>query len=256
MPIWLVAGLWGLLGSSALVIGAALAYLANFPRRLIADIMAFGCGVLISAVAYDLIEDGFLEGGLWPIVGGSLLGSAAYTIANIMVSRRGARHRKRSGDQQRHEQGKEDVNEESSGLAIAIGSMLDGIPESIVLGVGLLQGGNVSIAVLVAIFLSNLPEGLSSAAGMRRAGRSPIYVFGLWGGIALLSACASTLGAGLFGTASPWVLAMVNAIAAGALLTMIAETMIPEAVAGERSGTGILVVLGLLAAFVISQLGR
>lgn len=210
--------------------------------------MAFGCGVLISAVAYDLIMDGFEQGGLWPIVWGALIGSAAYTVANWAVSRQGGKHRKRSGDQQHSPE-----TSSSSGLAIAVGSMLDGIPESIVLGVSLLSGNGVSGAMLAAIFLSNLPEGLSSAAGMRNAGRSKSYVFGLWGGIALMSAIASLLGASLLGNASPWVLAVVNAIAAGALLTMIADTMIPEAVEGERGGAGALVVLGLLVAFAISQ---
>ncbi|NGP17275.1 ZIP family metal transporter [Devosia aurantiaca] len=249
MPIWVQAGLWGLLGSSALVIGAAIAFLVELPKRLIAGIMAFGCGILISAVAYDLIMDGYDQGGLYPIIGGALAGSAAYTVANWLVTRNGGKHRKRSGKEP-------DPNTTSnSGLAIAIGSMLDGIPESIVLGVSLLDGNGVSFAVLVAIFLSNLPEGLSSAVGMKKAGRSKTYVLGLWAGIAVLSALAAMLGAALLGDASPWLIAMVNALAAGALLTMIADTMIPEAVEGERGGTGLLVVLGLLVAFAIGQSG-
>ena len=248
MPIWAQAGLWGLLGSSALLIGAVLASLVRLPKRATADIMAFGCGVLISAVAYDLILDGFEQGGLWPVVCGTLIGSGAYTVANWAISRHGGQHRKRSGDQQHTRE-----TNASSGLAIAVGSMLDGIPESVVLGVSLLSGNGVSIAMLAAIFLSNLPEGLSSAAGMRNAGRSRAYVLGLWGGIALVSALAALLGASLLGNASPWLVAVINAIAAGALLTMIADTMIPEAVEGERGGAGALVVLGLLVAFAISQ---
>lgn len=249
MPIWVQAGLWGLLGSSALVIGAAIAFLVELPKRLIAGVMAFGCGILISAVAYDLIMDGYEQGGLYPIIGGALAGSAAYTIANWLVTRNGGKHRKRSGDRPAPHTASD------SGLAIAIGSMLDGIPESIVLGVSLLDGNGVSFAVLVAIFLSNLPEGLSSAVGMKKAGRSKTYVLGLWAGIAVLSALAAMLGAALLGGASPWLIAMVNALAAGALLTMIADTMIPEAVEGERGGTGLLVVLGLLVAFAIGKSG-
>jgi zinc transporter, ZIP family len=250
VPVWAQAGLWGLLGASALVIGAALAFLVSLPRQIIAGIMAFGCGVLISAVAYDLIMDGYEQGGFLPVAVGAVVGSGAYTLANWLVSRQGARHRKRSGEQQQSEEGSE-----GSGLAIAIGSLLDGIPESIVLGVGLLSGDGVSFAMLAAIFLSNLPEGLSSAAGMKNAGRSRRYVLVMWGSIALLSALAASLGAALLGDADPWVIAAVNAVAAGALLTMIADTMIPEAVEGERTGTGALVVLGLLAAFALSQSG-
>lgn len=246
MPLWAQAGLWALLGASSLILGAALAYLFELPKRLVAGIMAFGCGVLVSAAAYDLVLEGFEQGGIWPIAGGALLGSVAYTGANVLVGRSGGKHRKRSGHGQTSA-------EAGGGLAIAIGSLLDGIPESLVLGVGLLGGQGVSLPLLAAIFLSNLPEGLSSASGMRSAGRSPAYVFGLWGTIVLLSALAATLGAALLGGADPKLLALVNAFAAGGLLTMIADTMIPVAVAEEHNGTGLLVVLGLLAAFALSQ---
>ncbi len=248
MPLWAQAGLWALLGASSLILGAALAYLFELPKRLVAGIMAFGCGVLVSAVAYDLVLEGFQQGGIWPIAGGALLGSVAYTGAKVLVGRSGGKRRKRSGHGQTNA-------EAGGGLAIAIGSLMDGIPESLVLGVGLLGGQGVSLPLLAAIFLSNLPEGLSSASGMRNAGRSPAYVFGLWGAIALLSALAATLGAALLGGADPKLLAVVNAFAAGGLLTMIADTMIPEAVAEEHNGTGLLVVLGLLAAFALSQAG-
>ena len=246
MPVWLQAGLWGLLGGSSLVIGAALAYLVKLPTRVTAGVMAFGCGVLMSAVAYDLILEGHEKGGLPSIVLGALAGSLAYSLANWLVSRGGGHHRKRSGEQQAD-------SGAGGGMAIAIGSLLDGIPESVVLGVGLLGAGGISTAMLAAVFLSNLPEGLSSAVGMKKAGRSKAYVFGLWGGIALLSGLSACLGAALLGGASPVLLSMVNAVAAGALLTMIADTMIPEAVEGERGLTGLLVVVGFLVAFTLSR---
>ena len=119
----------------------------------------------------------------------------------------------------------------------------------------MLGGSGVSLPLLAAIFLSNLPEGLSSASGMKQAGRSRVYVFGLWAAIALLSGGAAMLGAAVLGGADPRLLALVNAFAAGGLLTMIADTMIPEAVEGEHDGTGLLVVLGLLVAFGLSQAG-
>jgi ZIP family zinc transporter len=197
MPIWLQAGFWGLVGASSLVAGAALAYLVKLPTRVTAGIMAFGCGVLISAVAYDLIMDGFRQAGIRPIIVGALAGSVAYTVANWLVTRNGGHHRKRSGNQQA------DANE-GGGMAIAVGSLLDGIPESVVLGVGLLGGGGVSVSMLAAVFLSNLPEGLSSALGMRKAGRSTAYVFGLWITIAVLSGGASLLGAALLGHSPCW----------------------------------------------------
>lgn len=247
LPLAVQAGVWAMLGASSLLLGAAAAYIFKLPARVTGGVMALGCGILISAVAYDLILEGFEQGGMGAIMIGALVGSAAYTLANWLVSRSGGRHRKRSGQQQQ--------TDGSGGLAIAIGSLLDGVPESVVLGTGLLAGGGVSPAMFAAIFLSNLPEGLSRATGMRKAGRSKTFVFGLWGGIAVLSGSAALAGATLLGDASPELLAMVNAVAAGALLTMVADTMIPEAVEGERGGTGLLVVLGLLAAFALSHAG-
>jgi ZIP family zinc transporter len=248
MPVWLSAGLWGLLGASSLVLGAALAYLAKMPRWANASIMSFGCGVLISAVAYDLLEDGYQEGGIWPIVMGALVGSIAYAVADYLVSAGGGHHRKQSGGQQEHA-GK------GGGIAIAIGSLLDGIPESVVLGLSLLAGKGVSVTMFAAIFLSNFPEGLSSAVGMRNAGRSAGYIFGLWITIAVLSGLSSLGGAAFLRGASPQLIASVNAVAAGALLTMVVNTMIPEAIGEEQKATGILVVIGLLIAFSLSNAG-
>jgi zinc transporter, ZIP family len=247
MPMWVSAGLWGFLGASSLIVGAALAFVLKLPRWATAGIMSFGCGVLISAVAYDLLEDGFQEGGILPIVGGAVAGSIAYAVADWLVSRNGGHHRKQSGG------GEQQNASEGGGLAIAIGSLLDGIPESIVLGLGLLSGHGVSLAMLTAIFLSNLPEGLSSALGMKAAGRSKTYIFGLWVTIVVLSALASSIGAAAFGSAPAQVIAAVDAIAAGALLTMVVNTMLPEAVRGEQNLTGSLVVLGLLVAFALSN---
>src|SRR3954464_14117410 len=122
MPIWASAGLWGLLGASSLVLGAAVAFLLKMPRAVTAGIMSFGCGVLISAVAYDLLEDGFQEGGIWPIIIGAIIGTVACTLADWVISRNGGHDRKRSGDQQKNKS-------EGGGLAIAVGSLLDGIPE-------------------------------------------------------------------------------------------------------------------------------
>lgn len=246
LPIWLEAGLWGLLGGSALVIGAAIAYVVRLPRWVTTGVMAFGSGVLFSAVAYDLILEGFEAGGFRPIVIGALAGALAYTIADVLVSSRGGHHRKHSGDKQASAQ-------EGGAAAIAVGSMLDGVPESVVLGVSLVSGGGLSVAMLAAIFLSNLPEGLSSASGMRTAGRKPGFVLGLWTGIALLSGFSALLGAAFLAAASPVLLATVNAVAAGALLAMVVNTMVPEAVEGEGPWTGMLVVAGLLLAFAISH---
>ena len=247
MPTWLEAGLWGLLGGGALVIGALIAWFAPVPRKVVASVMAFGSGVLISAVAFDLMEEAARTGGLVATASGFLAGAVLYLAADLALARRGARHRKRSGDQQPSE-----AQQSGSGAAIAVGALLDGVPESVVLGLGLLSGGSVSLSVLAAVFFSNVPEGLSSAAGMKRSGRSAHYVFGVWGGIAVISGLSALLGYAALGDASPEAIAVITAVAAGAILTMIADTMIPEAFEDTHAWTGLITTVGFLTAFAIS----
>jgi ZIP family zinc transporter len=249
MPTWLEAGLWGLLGGGALVLGALVAWFVRVPRDVVAAVMAFGAGVLISAVAFDLMQEAEANGGLPATAAGFLGGALIYLGANAVLDRHGAHMRKRS-DNQPSEQ-----DQAGSGTAIAVGALLDGIPESIVLGLGLIAGGSVSPTVLAAVFISNVPEGLSSAAGMKRSGRSATYVFGVWGGIAVISGLASLFGYLALGDASPEAVAVITAVAAGAILTMIADTMIPEAFERTRTWTGVITTLGFLLAFTIHVLG-
>lgn len=249
----LEAGLWGLVGGSALVLGALAAWLFNLPGRLIAGVMAAGSGVLISAVAFDLMDEAFAQGGIMAAGGGFLAGALAYTLANIAVSRAGARHRKRSGLNPRESQA---AAHSDNGLAIAIGALLDGVPESVVIGVSLLDGGGVSLVTVAAVFLSNLPEGLSSAAGMKRAGRSPAYVFSVWGGIALASGAAAMLGHAALASAPPEAIAAVTAVAAGAILAMLVDTMIPEATEEVHEASGLIAVAGFFVAFILSKLAE
>jgi ZIP family zinc transporter len=250
VPIWLQAGWWGLVAGAALVVGALIAWFVRVPQRAVATIMAFGGGVLISALAFDLVDEAEQQGGLAPTVAGFLAGAAVYVAANVVLARHGARHRKRSQDQQPSED-----EDSGSGAAIAIGALLDGIPESVVLGLSLLAGGGVGVAVLAAIFISNVPEGLSSAAGMKRNGRSAAYVFGVWTTIAVVSALAALLGYVALGSAPPELIAVITAVAAGAILTMIADTMIPEAFETTRTWTGLITTVGFLLAFAIDRVG-
>ena len=143
---------------------------------------------------------------------GFAVGVVAYSAAGAALARQGARHRKRSGDQQPSE-----TEASGSGAAIAVGALLDGVPESAVIGVSLLGGSGVGVATVAAVFLSNLPEGLSSAAGMKRAGRSARYVFGVWGGIAVVSGLAALIYYVALGGAPPAAIAVITAVAAGAI---------------------------------------
>lgn len=251
MPMALQAGLWGLLSGSALLLGALVGWFVPLSRRTIAAIMAFGAGVLISALSFELIDEAWRQGGFAPVAGGFLAGAFVYTLANYWLSHRGARHRKRSPSKARDEQG---ANHPDNGAALAMGALLDGIPESIVIGVSLLAGKGVGLVAVIAVFLSNIPEGLSSAAGMKSEGKKLGGVMALWAGIALASGIAAGVGYIAFAGVAPEAVAFVQAIAAGAILAMIVDTMVPEAFEGTHDFAGLIAVTGFLAAFALSRL--
>ncbi|MFG3155561.1 ZIP family metal transporter [Streptomyces sp. NPDC048219] len=246
------AGLWGLLAGSALLLGASVGFGVRVPQKVIATVMAFGAGVLISAVSFELVGEAYDQAGLAPAAIGTILGAVAYTAGNLWLARRGARHRKRSGHHTAHVQPSE-AQQGGSGLALALGALLDGVPESAVIGVSLLDGGTVSLVTVAAVFISNVPEGLSSSAGMRKSGRSKGYVFGVWGAIAAASTVSAVLGYTVVGTFSPAVIAAVTAVAAGAILAMVADTMIPEAFEDAHLAIGLVTVSGFLVSFALSH---
>jgi zinc transporter, ZIP family len=248
VPTWMQAGLWGLFSGGALVVGAAVAWFVSVPRRVVASVMAFGAGVLLSALSFELVDEAESTGGLTPTVLGFLAGAVIYVAANVVLARRGARHRKRSEGLQPSE-----AEHQGSGAAIAIGALLDGIPESVVLGLSLVGGGGVGVGVLTAIVISNLPEGLSSAAGMRRSGRGAGYVFGVWGAIAVASGIAALLGCLLLQGAAPETVAVITAVAAGAILAMVTDTMIPEAFERTHVYAGLIATVGFIVAFGIGR---
>ena len=239
----LEAAFWGFVGGVALLIGAGIGLAVRVPPRVVGGVMAFGSGVLISAVAFDLVEEGFERSGTGPVLIGLAAGALAFSAGDLVLDRAGGNDRKRSGGQQAG----------GAAMAIALGAMLDGIPESAAIGVTLLDGGGVGVAMVAAVFLSNIPESLSAAVGLRKAGRSVRWIVGLWLGVAVVSAVAAAVGFAVLGGAPGSTVAAVQAFAAGAILTMLADTMMPEAFEDTRALTGILTCAGFVAAFVLSH---
>jgi ZIP family zinc transporter len=236
---------WGIVASSSLLLGGLIALRFRISSRALGLVMAFGAGVLISAVAYELVEEAFdIADGAGIVALGLFAGCAAFSLGDGLIDRLGGASRKRSrGDQA-----------SGSPLAIVLGIVLDGIPESIVLGLTVLTTGSVSVAFLVAVFLSNLPEAVAATSGLVAAGWRRSHVLGLWGTVMLASGLAALAGYALLENASPTTIAFINAFAGGAILTMLADTMMPEAFEHGGKLVGIFTTLGFAVAFAITAL--
>ena len=234
---------WGALGATALLIGSLIAYQLAPSRRVIAVVMALGTGLLIGSVSFELIDDA-LETRTVAGVGLSvLLGAAVFTVGDWLLTRRGGGERKDM----------EGAQAEGSPLAIVLGSVLDGIPESFVLGLTVLQGG-VSLSLLAGVALSNLPEGMSSSSGLKAAGWPRGRVVLMWSAVVLVSAVSAAAGYALLDPAGGLTGALVQGFAAGALLAMLTDTLLPEAYKVEGVLTGPLVVVGFAISLALSAI--
>ncbi|UYM04887.1 ZIP family metal transporter [Solicola gregarius] len=252
----LEATFWGLFGGGALLVGALLGLYVRASPRVIAAVMALGAGVLISAVAFDLTAEAYDAGGATSVVVGMALGSCTYYAGDRILVARGAHDRKRSRGQRPAECSSGTPSASAGGgAALALGALLDGIPESAAIGLSLLGGGGVGVAMVAAVFLSNIPEGWSSAAGMRHDGRTPGSILGLWAGIVLASGVSALLGYVVLDAADPVLIGGVQAFAAGAIITMLADTMVPEAYEEGGDAVGLITALGFTLAFLIDKVG-
>jgi zinc transporter, ZIP family len=219
---------WGALAASSLVIGAALGLARPWSRQLVGLVLGFGAGALISAVSFELAEEGVELAGAMPVAIGLGVGAITYFVASGRVAAMGG------------------------GAALALGAFLDGIPEQMVLGIGLAGGEPVSAGLLAAIFISNLPEAIGGATDMRREMHSPRQVALKWLWIAALCALATVLGYALADAASDELEAGINGFAAGALLVMLVDSMIPEATEQAGRTTGLVTALGFAVAAGLS----
>ncbi len=237
------AFLWGLVAGSSLVIGGWVALRVRIGGRVLGLIMAFGAGVLISAVAYELVAEAFQVGaGSGGVALGLAAGAVTFHCGDLLIGRLGGRSRKSS------------EGEQASGaaLGIVLGIVLDGVPEAMVVGLSLLEGGSVSVAVIAAVFLANLPEAMAATSGLAASAWSRGRILGLWAGVMLVTGLAALLGFALLDGASVRTLSFVLAFAGGAILTMLADTMMPEAFEHGGKQIGLATTLGFGLAFAIT----
>lgn len=237
---------WGFVAGASLLLGAFVALRVRPTQRANGLIMAFGAGVLISAVAYELVAEAIsADVSLGFVALGLGTGALAFYVGALLLDRAGGQQRKSS----------EGVQSEAPSLAIALGALLDGVPESIVLGLSFLTGEGVSVALLAAVFISNIPESIAATTGLSRAGWPRGRILLMWTAIAVASGLAAGLGYGIFANSSGLTGAFAQAFAAGAMLTMLADTMMPEAFRYGGRQTGLLTVLGFATALGLSLIG-
>jgi zinc transporter, ZIP family len=211
---------WGVLAASSLALGALIGLARPWPRKAVGLVLGFGAGALISAVSFELAEDGVKIAGGLPVAIGLGVGALTYFVASGRVAAMGG------------------------GGALALGAFLDGIPEQMVLGIGLASGDEVSIGLLAAIFVSNLPEGIGGATELKAAGRSRKQVLRLWLAVAVACSLATPLGYALIDITSDEFQGGINGFAAGALLVMLVDSMIPDATEQAGRTTGLVTALG------------
>jgi ZIP family zinc transporter len=252
--------LYGVLASSSFVVGVVLGLFTSPPRRVVAAVIAFGGGVLVSALTFDLMREAFDTGGAAYAIGGFLVGAAIYVLADVGLERLAARSPKRTGrDPADVVPGAAQTHESTevaavAGTALLVGALLDGIPESIAIGLSLhAEGPSLGLVLLAAVFLGNVPESLGSAAAMREEGRSSRYIIGVWSAVGLVCTAATVAGYALLSGLSPGWTSAILALAAGGILAMLADTMFPEAF--ERGGplVALATCVGFACALLLSE---
>ena len=231
------AMIWAFVGASSLLIGALIASTVRIGQRLLGLILAFGAGVLISAVSYELVEEALtVAADPYAVAAGFVLGALVFFAGDVAIDRR------LKG------------SDSSGGLGIVLGAVLDGVPESVVIGASLLTGDSASVAVIVAVFLSNIPESISASSDMLRDGWSRGKVLALWGLVVAASTLAAGLGYALLeGTSGSWV-AAIRPSPPAPILTMLADEMIPEAfeATGHRKSVGLALAFGFALSAALS----
>ena len=234
---------WGTLAASSLVLGALLAFARRWPARQVGLVLAFGAGALISAVSFELAGEGVIVGSLRSTAIGLGAGALTYFALDGVIARRTAAGRGRAGRGEGSD----------AGTALALGAFLDGIPEQLVLGIGLASGDGVGVGLLVAIFVSNLPESIGSASEMRGRERRGPRSCASGCAVAAICALATVVGYAIADAASGELSAAIDGFAAGALLVMLIDSMIPDATQDAGRVAGLVTTLGFAVAAGLSS---
>jgi ZIP family zinc transporter len=255
------AAVYGVLASSSFLIGVVVGLLTSPPRRLVAAIIAFGAGVLVSALTFDLMREAFDTGSGPFAISGFLLGALVYVLVDVGLERLAARSPKRTGrdpqDVVPDAAARPETPEAATaaGTALLAGAVLDGVPESAAIGLSLhAEGRGLGLVLLAAVFLGNVPESISSAVSMREEGRSRGYILGVWGAVAVTCVLATVAGYALLGGLSPNLVSAVLAFAAGSILALLADTMMPEALQRGGPFVALATAVGFACAFLLSEL--
>jgi ZIP family zinc transporter len=253
--------LYGALASSSFVLGVLLGLVTKWPRRLVASVIAFGAGVLVSALTFELMQEAFEAGTAGFAITGFLVGASIYVVVDLLLERMAATSPKRTGRDPQDVVPAADEKAESpettavAGTALLAGALLDGIPENAAIGLSLhAEGSDLGLVLLAAVFLANVPESLSSAASMREEGRSRTYIVSVWLGVAVACTLATVAGYSLLGGLSADWISAVLALAAGGILAMLADTMMPEAYEHGGPVVALATAVGFVCAFSLSHL--
>jgi zinc transporter, ZIP family len=241
-----IAIIYSFLAGFSLILGVIIGTIFKIKQKAVAAIMAFGSGVLICALTFGLMEEAFKHGGFDAIIIGFLVGGVVFIGGDFLVHRYGGRNHKKN----KHFKAVRGTN----GKAIVLGAALDGIPESIALGLSLLEKNGIGLLMLAAIFLSNLPESISSIDDLRKEGISTKQIYFSWSIVSIGSMVASILSFFFLKNINLNARGIIESFASGAILAMLADSMMPEAYEEGGYLIGILTMLGFLTAFILSKL--
>jgi ZIP family zinc transporter len=278
IPGYLIAALWGAIGSVALLVGSFFGYKYNIPKKVMAMLTAFSSGILISAVCFELLFEAYSYGDIYQTTIGFLTGVIAFTLIDALIHRHSVEKYKEDYEsniskmmntQNRPNRNMDDINDlniikhrytryfnkyQVQSLTTLAGALLDGVPEAVAIGLTFFIGGPISIALLFAVLIANTFEGATASLNMKLGGWSGKNILGIWILVIILTAVSATLSYIIFSHTDKHVISIALGVAGGALLAMIADTMLPEAYDEMQEWTGLVMALGFLLSFILSHL--